>query len=68
MQSLVESNYQRYMILVKVWIPIYNSKSKYLNPVFKETSQVKTRIGQKRVGSRQLKPPINQLIAQSTEH
>ena len=37
-------------------------------PLFKETPQVKPKIGQGRAGSRWKKPPINQLIAQSAEN
>ena len=37
-------------------------------PLFKETQQVKQRMGQGRAGSRWKKPPINQSVAQSAEN
>ena len=53
------------MTLVKVGIQPEKQKAK---PIFKETSQVRPRIGQGRAGSRWKKPPINQSIAQSAKN
>ena len=64
-QNLVEWNFQKFIVWVGVWIPIYNPKKKPLNG--NEVLQEKPHTGQGRVRMRRMLPPINQAITQTSE-